>query len=242
MSLPPSADDADRRMPGETALLWICWTLFAGCLVALPFVVQQHYGLTPAILPAVGGFAAVFASAWQAVVEDKVRGWHAVAFLGGAVALAGSYVQGTEQRGWARGAHCIWDFMSEYREHDWVTASVHNPTEYPAYECSMGVRELVGKPGAWDLSDKPLFSWNAGTIPPGGGSYVEPLQLGSGDIRRFVVEVWTRSGFYFQRVYFRRINGHWLLASELDDHDGGGVIYRRIDPELPRVGDSIDWR
>jgi hypothetical protein len=103
------------------------------------------------------------------------------------------------------------------------------------------VREFGGSPGAWHSDDKVLFNFDAGTIAPGGGRYVEPLQLGPGDARRFVVDVWTRSGFYFQRVYFRRVHGQWQLASELEDHDGPGVIFQRIDPDFPRDDDGADW-
>jgi hypothetical protein len=84
-------------------------------------------------------------------------------------------------------------------------------------------------------------TFNVGEVSPGIARPLEQFDLGPADSRSFNVFFTARNGFSTQVIRFRRVNGAWLCATQVENRLGI-IVHSNIDNDYPRneAGD-VDW-
>lgn len=83
-----------------------------------------------------------------------------------------------------------------------------------------------------------------GVCPPQTAAMWGRLPLGTGNYRRFEVEIAARNGLLHQQIRCKRVKGHWKIASKVTRNIGSTseVVYERIAQEFPRnIKGQIEW-
>ena len=67
-----------------------------------------------------------------------------------------------------------------------------------------------------------------------------PLSLGNGNTRSFNVRFSARNGFFKQLLWFKKIHGEWVYATQVTR--GSKVLYEQADEEFPRTAmGNVEW-
>jgi len=116
--------------------------------------------------------------------------------------------------------------------------------EYPLYDVHFTIADL-GKvekmPDDFTYEDfrRTVTNINVGNLA-GSCKVLGKLNLGSGDEKKYTVNIIARNGFFTQLIRLKRIEGKWIIATKVMKEEI--KVWERIDSAFPRnTAGDVNW-
>jgi len=126
--------------------------------------------------------------------------------------------------------------------------TVHNPSDFPAYEISVRVWDVDNVPESpvtledivrSDITNANIASLAPQTVQIIGGTAIPP----DASSKRYACQFTTRVGGFSQSIKAQKVDNKWLFATQVRTFDASEkVIYRETDPGFPlNAAGEVDW-
>lgn len=111
---------------------------------------------------------------------------------------------------------------------------------YPMYSINVRIEDLDTPQDYFNSSQEDDRAFCVPELAPGQGRVLEYYNLGSGDARNFKVYMSARNGTLIQIIKFRRIDGTWTWATQVETPEG--IVHSQIGDHFPKDSyGSVDW-